>query len=522
MHRFTSSAARGSAPTGRQTTKGRPIGPQDGPLALFGPYNESSASGNTAKARDTPATFTGPDGNQYIIWAGATKAGVGSSTPVAPSLIETEVVHSAGQPAYLQIVAQNTAVMSNPGANLITGNGTSNEIDWIVDEGEQRTDGTTSYSDGSPVLYAYNALTLQPLWSSAYEELAVPDRKVQQHRRRARRRFRRHQPHSGVRTDQQHDRRRFGCRHGHEPVQLRRRRLDARHRQLDDGHVRRHRQHRQRPGRFCDVEIHRLADQRLRQRIDKLRHGDVLDRRRQHADGDVEAGQQFAQRRRRRRRAGLYGVGPGRRHAHVENPQQRRQQHHLDRSRANHAAGDDACEPEHFHDRRQRRAGGDGCHPLHHQLHNAGSIVNSTGVNATGVVLTETVQANTTADLANSTPGWTLVSGSGGAGSIYTFTVGNLNAGVSGSVVFSVDLNNSIPTGTTTVSDNVSISDAASDVASATRTTPIPPPAESKLIFSQEPPANGSAGIALSPAVTVSVEDQFGNIYTADSSSTVT
>src|SRR5262249_3865474 len=59
--------------------------PQAGPLSLFGPYNESSASGNTAKARDTPATFTSADGSQYVIWAGATKAGVGSSTPVAPS-----------------------------------------------------------------------------------------------------------------------------------------------------------------------------------------------------------------------------------------------------------------------------------------------------------------------------------------------------------------------------------------------------------------------------------------------------
>ena len=39
--------------------------PQPGPLALFQPYNESSASGDTAKARDTPATFTGPDGTQY-------------------------------------------------------------------------------------------------------------------------------------------------------------------------------------------------------------------------------------------------------------------------------------------------------------------------------------------------------------------------------------------------------------------------------------------------------------------------
>src|SRR5262245_54998097 len=93
---------------------------QAGPLSLFGPYNESSASGNTAKARDTPATFTGPDGSQYVIFAGSSKAGVGSSTPVAPSLILTKIMHSPGQPAYLQVVASNTAVMSNPASNMVT------------------------------------------------------------------------------------------------------------------------------------------------------------------------------------------------------------------------------------------------------------------------------------------------------------------------------------------------------------------------------------------------------------------
>ena len=61
--------------------------------------------------------------------------------------------------------------MSNPGSNLITGNGTANEIDWVVDAGVQRTDSLTSFSNGAPVLYAYNALTMQPIWSSAYEEL---------------------------------------------------------------------------------------------------------------------------------------------------------------------------------------------------------------------------------------------------------------------------------------------------------------------------------------------------------------
>src|SRR5205823_6363055 len=42
-------------------------GNQVGPLSLFGPYNESSASGNTAKARDTPSTAFGPDGTAYVV-----------------------------------------------------------------------------------------------------------------------------------------------------------------------------------------------------------------------------------------------------------------------------------------------------------------------------------------------------------------------------------------------------------------------------------------------------------------------
>jgi hypothetical protein len=42
--------------------------------------------------------------------------------------------------------------------------------------------------------------------------------------------------------------------------------------------------------------------------------------------------------------------------------------------------------------------------------------------------------------------------------------------------------------------------------------------AASKLVFQQAPPATGTAGVALSPAVTVAVEDKFGNVVATDSS----
>ena len=45
--------------------------------------------------------------------------------------------------------------------------------------------------------------------------------------------------------------------------------------------------------------------------------------------------------------------------------------------------------------------------------------------------------------------------------------------------------------------------------------------AASKLIYLQSPPATGVAGVVLSPAVAVAVEDKFGNLIVSDSSSTV-
>src|SRR5207248_3245098 len=140
---------------------------------------------------------------------------------------------------------------------------------------------------------------------------------------------------------------------------------------------------------------------------------------------------------------------------------------------------------------------------------NDGSVLNGYGAAAAGVTVTETVPANTTADLSDSTPGWVLVSGSGGGGSVYRFTVGALGAGVAGSVVFSVTLNSTVPPGTTSVTNNVTIADGSSNTASASRSTPIPPAAATRLSFTQQPPANGSAGIPLTPPVVVAVVDQF-------------
>jgi hypothetical protein len=494
---------------------------QVGPLSLFGPYNESSASGNTAKARDTPATFTGPDGSQYVIWAGASKSGVGSSTPVAPSLIVTKIVHSPGQPAYPQIVSQNTAVMSNPGAGLITGNGTANEIDWIVDAGVQRTDSLTSFSNGAPVLYAFNPVTMQPIWSSAYQELSMDGKYnsvavargnlfVGTHRIQA----------FGLTSDTivddsvtgtgslQFTYVGTGWTHitGSSTMGTFDGTVSTDNVQGDYATL-----------AFTGSQIKVYANEvsgygTATFSVDGANTQTVALSPANSSPNGQGAGDVL-----------VYtdsGLGPGTHTFKILN-NLATNRISIDRVQITPPIGSPAQLGVSMTDGNIIPTA-QGVIPYTINFNNAGSILNGTGTNATGVVLTETVPANTTGDLANSTPGWTLTSGTGGSGSTYTFTVGSLNAGITGSVVFSIDLNANIPVGTTTITNTVSIADAAGDRVSANRSTPIPPPTETKLVFTNEPPASGSAGVALSPPVVVAAQDQFNNVFTADSTSTVT
>jgi hypothetical protein len=155
-------------PPGNQPQFGRP-----GPLNIFGPYSEDSNRVDYAKSRTTPAYFQGPDGTSYIVYSGSAKAGVFSTTSIAPSLVLTKVVTAPGQPAYLAVAKQNDVAMKLPGAPEITSNGTAHPIVWVVDANVMRTDSLTQSTTPHPILYAFDALSLQSLWSSAWSELFV-------------------------------------------------------------------------------------------------------------------------------------------------------------------------------------------------------------------------------------------------------------------------------------------------------------------------------------------------------------
>ncbi|MCX6049900.1 MAG: hypothetical protein NT075_32785 [Chloroflexi bacterium] len=91
-----------------------------------------------------------------------------------------------------------------------------------------------------------------------------------------------------------------------------------------------------------------------------------------------------------------------------------------------------------------------------------------------GVVLTETIPANTKFNTNSSTTGWTCVPNSGVATSICKFTIGNVAGGAHGNVNFAVTVVNSLPSGVTQISNTVFIGDnRTANVASDTDITPV-------------------------------------------------
>ncbi len=92
---------------------------------------------------------------------------------------------------------------------------------------------------------------------------------------------------------------------------------------------------------------------------------------------------------------------------------------------------------------------------------------NDGNVGATGVVLTETVPANSTFDPGSSTAGWSCLPDDN-AGSTCTLTVGALaGGGASGTATFAVAVVNPVPAGTTQISNTVLVGDDGANGADA-------------------------------------------------------
>jgi autotransporter-associated beta strand protein len=496
--------------------------PQAGPLNVFGPYSEQYGMTNYGRSRTTPATFVGPDGTYYAVWTGSQKTTSSSTTPTAPSVVVTKIVATSGHNAYLQIATQNTETMSLPGASIITANGTSTPIVWVVDAGVQRLDSlsTGNFNNGAPTLYAFDALTMQPLWSSANQQLDIGGK------------YNTIAVAHGV-TFVGTDRiQAFGL---------------TSSTSVDDSAIGTGANQFQYVGAWShttpgtstatmgtfqgtvstdsvmgDVATLNFSGSQIKVYADeKSTYGSVAIS----IDGGTATTVSLANSANSPNGQGAGDVliytsptlGAGTHTLSFLNTANSTIA--LDRVEITPISSGSALGV-------SLTEGNVTATPnqlLQYTINynNAGSIVAGAGVNAAGVVLSETVPANTAFSSADNTTGWTLTSGSGGAGSTYTFNVGSLAAGDAGSVVFAVTVNASVPNGTVTLTDTATITDAASDMATGNRVTPLVVPViPYKVVFGQQP-TNARGGVAISPAVTVVVQDQLGNTFTG-TSSTVT
>jgi len=151
---------------------------QRGPLNVFGPYANANAMNNQARSRSTACFFRAADGRNYIFVSGSAKTGAKLETSTPPGLARLEIVAAPGRPAHLRVdQLEGTQTFHNPGSPVVTSNGGSDAIVWILDQNAPRTASMYGPNSPSPVLYAFDALTLELLWKSGNG--VVHQRKVQ-------------------------------------------------------------------------------------------------------------------------------------------------------------------------------------------------------------------------------------------------------------------------------------------------------------------------------------------------------
>jgi hypothetical protein len=142
-----------------------------GPLNIFGPYSEEYTNVDYAKSRATPAYFQGADGTNYLFATGSTKQAVSSQSTVPPCVVRLKIVINPGKPAYLsEDRTQNSMTMLSPGSPLVTSNGSSNAIVWVLVGNVTRSQNLLDPNAAHPILYAFDQ-NLNILWNSTEDQL---------------------------------------------------------------------------------------------------------------------------------------------------------------------------------------------------------------------------------------------------------------------------------------------------------------------------------------------------------------
>jgi hypothetical protein len=142
-----------------------------GPLNIFGPYSEIYTNTDWAKSRSTPAYFHAADGASYLFATGSTKQTVSSQGTVPPCVVRLKIVTSPGQPAYLAMDRiQNSIAMLSPGSAMVTSNGSTDAIVWVLAGNVPRTINLLNPDVAHPILYAFDS-DLNLLWNTTQAQL---------------------------------------------------------------------------------------------------------------------------------------------------------------------------------------------------------------------------------------------------------------------------------------------------------------------------------------------------------------
>jgi hypothetical protein len=145
-----------------------------GPLNVFGPYSDELSNTDYAKSRSTPAYFQAADGTSFLFATGSSKASEISTTTVPPCIARIKIVASRDQPAYLTVDAyESTLSLLSPGSPVITSNGSSNAILWVLAANVLRSQSMVDPSAPRPILYALDPFTFEILWRSTPAQLNV-------------------------------------------------------------------------------------------------------------------------------------------------------------------------------------------------------------------------------------------------------------------------------------------------------------------------------------------------------------
>ena len=144
-----------------------------GPLNVFGPYMEKNGMNDQARSRTTAAYFKSHNGKNYVFATGSAKTGIKLDVSTPPGLAKLEIVTSPGKPAYLKVdKLEMTQTFHNPGSPIVTSNGGRDAIVWVLDTNAPRTTAIKGpRMKQRPILYAFDAHTLDLIWKSAPGEL---------------------------------------------------------------------------------------------------------------------------------------------------------------------------------------------------------------------------------------------------------------------------------------------------------------------------------------------------------------